>query len=191
MLAIRKPYAVFLGDAQDHILAKTAYGLRDWARQDCLAQIREPASVVDLGLPDTDVPGARALGAESIVIGIAPDGGQLPRAWRPALLDALDQGMDVVSGLHERLADDPELAEAARSSNCRILDIRHSTSTFPIGNGASRQRIPSADCRNGLCRWEEIFCASPLPRDAGTSMELYVQGHGSNRNPDRRFRDSG
>ena len=138
MLVIRKPYAVFLGDAQDHILAKTGYGLRDWASSDCVAQVRESTSVVDLGLTDTDVAGAKELGARSLVIGIAPDGGRLPAAWRQTLLQALEQGMDVVSGLHEKLSEDPRFAKVALANNCRILDIRHPTSSFPVGTGARR-----------------------------------------------------
>ena len=49
---LRKPYLLFLGDAPDEAEAKTACGLRDWARDACKAQLRLPAAKLDLGLPD-------------------------------------------------------------------------------------------------------------------------------------------
>src|SRR5579884_3277108 len=51
---------------------------------------------------------------DTLLIGIAPRGGQLPAEWRPELLAAIRAGMNLVSGLHLFLGDDPELAAAAR-----------------------------------------------------------------------------
>jgi hypothetical protein len=39
---LRKPYLLFVGDAQSEAEAKTAFGLRDWARDACKAQLRLP-----------------------------------------------------------------------------------------------------------------------------------------------------
>lgn len=67
---------------------------------------------------------ATAPKADSVYLGIAPPGGKLPSEWRPFLLDALRRRMDVVSGLHDFLGDDPELvAEAARSGS-QLIDVR-------------------------------------------------------------------
>lgn len=46
---ILKPYLLFTGDVTSDELAKTAFGLRDWARQDVVAQWRLPAGAVNLG----------------------------------------------------------------------------------------------------------------------------------------------
>src|SRR5580765_623696 len=72
----------------------------------------------------TDVAAAAARGADSLAIGIAPQGGGLPEAWRATLRDALTRGWDVLSGLHVFLADDTELAGIAARSGARILDLR-------------------------------------------------------------------
>ncbi len=67
---------------------------------------------------------AESTGANTLLIGIAPPGGRIPPQWRPILLEAVERGLDVVSGLHDFLSDDPELAEAARRRGVRLWDIR-------------------------------------------------------------------
>jgi uncharacterized NAD-dependent epimerase/dehydratase family protein len=62
--------------------------------------------------------------ANALLIGIAPTGGRLPDAWRQVILSAIRSGLDVLSGLHTFLADDPEFADAARSAGVRIVDYR-------------------------------------------------------------------
>ena len=62
--------------------------------------------------------------ANALLIGIAPTGGKLPDSWRTMILSAIRSGIDVHSGLHTFLGDDPEFAEAARSAGVRIVDYR-------------------------------------------------------------------
>jgi uncharacterized NAD-dependent epimerase/dehydratase family protein len=62
--------------------------------------------------------------ADYAVIGVAPAGGQLPAAMRQDVLKALSNGMDLVSGLHEFLMDDVELADVAKKGMAKIHDIR-------------------------------------------------------------------
>jgi uncharacterized NAD-dependent epimerase/dehydratase family protein len=62
--------------------------------------------------------------ANALLIGIAPTGGKLPDEWRAVILSAIRWGLDVHSGLHTFLADDPEFAEAARSAGVRLVDYR-------------------------------------------------------------------
>src|SRR6185437_1640193 len=61
---------------------------------------------------------------DTLLIGIAPIGGRLPDAWRADVLAALRAGLEVVSGLHQFLGDDPELAAAAHEGHGRIWDVR-------------------------------------------------------------------
>ncbi|MCA9259104.1 MAG: DUF1611 domain-containing protein, partial [Planctomycetales bacterium] len=56
----------------------------------------------------SEVPDATAL-----AIGIAPPGGKIPASWRSVILEAIQRGLSVISGLHEFLCDDPEFAAAA------------------------------------------------------------------------------
>ena len=61
---------------------------------------------------------------DSMLVGIAPAGGQLPASWRRYVLDALRNGLHVLSGLHTMLADDPEFASLAGSKELTITDLR-------------------------------------------------------------------
>jgi uncharacterized NAD-dependent epimerase/dehydratase family protein len=67
---------------------------------------------------------AEAAGADTLLLGIATQGGRIPAAWRPTLLEAIDRGMDVISGLHDFLSDDPEITAAARQRGVEIVDVR-------------------------------------------------------------------
>jgi uncharacterized NAD-dependent epimerase/dehydratase family protein len=59
-----------------------------------------------------------------LVVGVATHGGILPDRLRPTISAALDRGINVDSGLHELLGDDPEFASLARASGARIRDVR-------------------------------------------------------------------
>lgn len=67
---------------------------------------------------------ALALKPDSLLIGIAPIGGQLPSAWRAHILAAIEHGMTIISGLHVMLRDDAEIAGSARRHGVELLDVR-------------------------------------------------------------------
>ncbi len=79
------------------------------------------------------------LGANSVLVGIAPQGGRLPEAWREWLREALAAGCGVVSGLHTFLSDDPVLAKAASEHGGTIVDIRRPPADLPIASGLAKQ----------------------------------------------------
>ena len=62
--------------------------------------------------------------ANGLLIGIAPTGGKLPDEWRTVILAAIRSGLDIHSGLHTLLSDDPEFADTARSAGVRLIDYR-------------------------------------------------------------------
>lgn len=62
--------------------------------------------------------------ATYLVVGLAPDGGRLDPSARTDVLYALGRGLNVDSGLHDFLSDDPELVAAATQSGASIRDIR-------------------------------------------------------------------
>jgi uncharacterized NAD-dependent epimerase/dehydratase family protein len=76
-----------------------------------------------------------ARGADTVLIGIAPVGGRLPEEWRLWLLEAMEAGCDIWSGLHTFLSDDPELAERARSMGTTIHDVRRPPSDLEVASG--------------------------------------------------------
>lgn len=67
---------------------------------------------------------ADAPSANTLLIGIAPSGGKLPPAWRAILLEAIDRGMNLVSGLHDFMSNDPEISAAAAKRGVEIYDVR-------------------------------------------------------------------
>jgi uncharacterized NAD-dependent epimerase/dehydratase family protein len=79
-----------------------------------------------------------ALGPTAVLIGIAPQGGRMPPEWRAWLAEALDRGCDLWSGLHTFLADDPLLAEKARTHGRKIFDLRRPPADLPIASGAAK-----------------------------------------------------
>jgi uncharacterized NAD-dependent epimerase/dehydratase family protein len=66
--------------------------------------------------------------ANTLLLGIAPPGGKIPAPWRAIILDAIARRkMDVISGLHDFVGDDPEFAAAAKTSGVMIHDVRKNT----------------------------------------------------------------
>ncbi|ARU17987.1 DUF1611 domain-containing protein [Croceicoccus marinus] len=132
------PYLLFLGDCTEPGYAKTAFGLRDWAGDRCVGEFALPQASVSAGLERLTMGEAAARGARSLVIGIANSGGKIAPAWIPSLAEALDAGLDIVSGMHARLADIPELRAAAQRSGARLVDIRTPPAGLQVGTGRKR-----------------------------------------------------
>ena len=137
-MEISRPYLLFLGDAADQLAAKTANGIARWRADWCVGQLRLPGCQADVGLPDKSLQDGMDAGARTLVVGVANRGGVISAQWREALLAAVDLGYDIASGLHNRLDDIDELRCAAQDKGRRLIDVRHPTSTFPLGNGRRR-----------------------------------------------------
>jgi uncharacterized NAD-dependent epimerase/dehydratase family protein len=60
----------------------------------------------------------------ALLIGIAPPGGQIPAEWVQLVRRAIENKLEIWSGLHSFLGDIPELAEAARKHDVTIHDLR-------------------------------------------------------------------
>ena len=92
---------------------------------------------------------------EALLVGIAPQGGRLPDAWRAVLVAALEEGLDIISGLHFFLCDDPELAALAERQGCTLFDLRKPPPELPVGAGrvmgtdAFRVLTVGTDCNTG------------------------------------------
>ncbi|HXI20739.1 MAG TPA: DUF1611 domain-containing protein [Gemmatimonadales bacterium] len=98
---------------------------------------------------------ALARGPDAVLVGIAPVGGRLPDEWRQWLLQALDAGCSLWSGLHTFLADDPVLAERARHRGVAIHDLRRPPADLPVASGRAKTVDPlviltvGTDCNVG------------------------------------------
>lgn len=177
-MIIKKPYLLFLGDAADQLAAKTAKGVRDWREDDCVGQLRMDGCKADVGLPDMTVEEGRKAGAKTLVVGVANRGGLISDAWTSILLEALEAGMDLAAGLHNRLADVPALSAAAEKNGRNIFDVRHPTETYPVGTGVKREGkrlLPvGTDCSCG-----KMYTALALEREMqGRGMKATFRATG-------------
>lgn len=126
-----------------------------------------------------------AAAAQYLVIGMAPEGGQLPGECREIVKQAIQCGLNVDSGLHEFLSDDAELASIASANNVTIRDVRkpppRSDLHFFSGDIADVKAIRIAvlgtDCALGK-RTTAVLLVAAL-RERGTSAELIGTGQTS------------
>ena len=164
MIQLAHPYLLFLGDASDQLAAKTAVGVAHWRPEQCIGQLRLPDCHADLGLPDQTLAAARAAGARTLIIGVVNRGGTISDLWRETLLQAIDLGYDLASGLHTRLGTIPGLADRARAKGTRLVDARFSDRAFPIATGVKRpgKRLLTVgtDCSVG-----KMFTALAIERE--------------------------
>jgi uncharacterized NAD-dependent epimerase/dehydratase family protein len=137
-LVLPQPYLLFLGDSTELGFAKTASGLVDWAPDRCVGEYGLAGCTVSVGLPRMTPAEARAAGARSLVIGVANQGGFISEAWVAALVEALEAGLDIVSGMHSRLGTIPALADAASRTGRHLVDVRVPPPGIPIGTGRKR-----------------------------------------------------
>lgn len=163
-MALRTPYLMFLGDAPDQLAAKTAAGIAYWRPEMSRGQFRLPGCRADLGLPDMTIEAAAAGGIGTVIIGVANRGGFLGEGWEVPLVEALERGMDLASGLHRRLGEVPALRDAAARRGRNLIDVRHPTRDFVVASGVKRpgKRLLTVgtDCSCG-----KMFTALALERE--------------------------
>ena len=114
--------------------AKTAHGAIAYGRDTTVAvidpdhagrRVREVVPYLDCDAPlVASVDAALAYEPTALLIGVAPPGGALPAAWRAWILRAIEARLEIVSGLHQFLADDAEFVSAARRAGTTIWDVR-------------------------------------------------------------------
>jgi uncharacterized NAD-dependent epimerase/dehydratase family protein len=141
--------ALFTGGQFADAYAKTAHGILRYADREVVAVVddaqagRNAADVVPYARRAVPIVGSIAeavnLGANVLVIGVAPFGGALTPEWRTALLEAMLAGMHVEAGLHTVLSDDPELAQAASAADVELRDLRAAPPGLSVPPGPSRR----------------------------------------------------
>jgi uncharacterized NAD-dependent epimerase/dehydratase family protein len=114
--------------------AKTAWGVIRYGTEPIVAILDSSIAGRNVAewLPGHDIPAVATLDEalalpeppDTLLIGIAPTGGKLPAAWRATILRAIAAGLEVQSGLHTFLGDDPELSAAAAAAGVRLVDYR-------------------------------------------------------------------
>ncbi len=135
---LKTPYLLFLGDAHDQLSVKVAQGIVDWRPDNALGQMRLTGCKADVGIADMTIEEAVAKGAGTLVVGVANRGGFIADAWIDELVKALESGLDIAAGLHNKLADIPILVDTAAKHGRKLFDVRHATESYPVGSGAKR-----------------------------------------------------
>jgi uncharacterized NAD-dependent epimerase/dehydratase family protein len=69
------------------------------------------------------------------LVGVATQGGRFPPAWRDLLTASIAAGLDVESGLHEFITDDPELTELAERHGVELRDLRKPPADLSVPTG--------------------------------------------------------
>ncbi len=125
--------------------------------------------------------------ANGLLIGIAPTGGKLPDDWRAVILAAIRSGLDIHSGLHTLLADDPEFAEAARSAGVRLVDYRRPPERMETSVGRLHEPGKRVILTVGTdCAIGKMSVALELRRAAAAQRTVrLVRRHGPDGDDDR------
>ncbi|WP_028060940.1 DUF1611 domain-containing protein [Candidatus Solirubrobacter pratensis] len=137
--------ALFTDGLFDESSAKTAHGILRYGEREVVAVVdvksagrlanevvpyaRRPVPIV-AGVAD-----AVRLGADTLVIGVAPMGGALTAGWRAVLLEAIAAGLDLEAGLHTVLSEDPEIAAAAAAAGVQLRDLRAAPPDLSVPSG--------------------------------------------------------
>ena len=141
-----KRYVVFAPGAFADRTAKTAHGVIAYAADETVAvidpahagkRVRDVLPYLDSDAPIVaDVAASLAYAPTALLIGIAPQGGALPAAYRDEIAAALRAKLEIVNGLHVFLNEDVELRALADAHDTRIWDLRRPPAA-PLFSGAA------------------------------------------------------
>lgn len=135
---IPAPYLLYLGATSDPLSIKTSRGVAEFRGEDCVGEFRHDESPLTLGLKRLTMAEAAAAGAKTMILGIAGAGGRMGPELIEDAAAALEAGMNVASGLHHRLRDQPRLVELAQARGLALFDVRDPPADLAVGNGTPR-----------------------------------------------------
>jgi uncharacterized NAD-dependent epimerase/dehydratase family protein len=172
------PYLILIGDTSDAAYAKTGLGIVHWRPDLVAGQLRFPGCAADLGVPDLSIQEAVKAGVKSLIIGVAPIGGVVPENWWASIEEAARAGMDIVCGLHFKLADFPAVAAAAEASGARLIDVRNPPPNLPVATGIKRSGkrvlMVGTDCAIG--KKYSALALDKAMREAGMNSTFRATG---------------
>ena len=137
-MASGKKYLVLAeGKSGDEHYGKTMRGIVHYAPDPVVAILdseRVGESYSEIPIVGT-VEEAMPYGPTTATVGVATQGGRFPPAWRDLLKDSIRAGLDVESGLHEFISEDPELSELAREHGVELRDLRKPPPDLSVPTG--------------------------------------------------------
>jgi uncharacterized NAD-dependent epimerase/dehydratase family protein len=175
---LKAPYLILIGDITDADYAKTGLGIVQWQPDLVAGQLRFAGCEVELGVPDMSVAEAVKAGVRSLIIGVAPIGGEVPHSWWASIEEAARAGLDIVCGLHIKLADFPAVVAAAKASGARLIDVRSPPANLPVGTGMKRSGkrvlMVGTDCAIG--KKYSALALDQAMREAGMNSTFRATG---------------
>jgi uncharacterized NAD-dependent epimerase/dehydratase family protein len=135
---IPAPLLLYLGHVADPLSVKTSRGIAAFRAEDCLGEYRHDDCPLTLGLPRMTMAEAVAAGAKTLVLGVAGAGGRIGAELVEDAAAALEAGLNVASGLHHRLRDQPLLAALAEARGLSLFDVRDPPEGLAVGTGKPR-----------------------------------------------------
>ena len=137
---IKTPYVVYCGDQTSKTSLKVACGVIEWVPEKVVA-VTNDSNRLFPDMQNVSLDEAVKLGAATLVIGFAPFGGKLTDAIVDVAIEALNSGLDVASGLHDKLADNKFVQHAMAYTGKNVFDFRHRPDVYPLGTGKPRTGI--------------------------------------------------
>ncbi|MAU21716.1 MAG: EBNA-1 nuclear protein [Martelella sp.] len=175
---IETPYLLFLGDAPDGLAAKVAQGIKDWRPEYAVGQLRLEGCKADMKLPDLSIAEAVDKGVKTLVIGVANRGGVISPSWKSVLIEAMEAGLDLASGLHNLLRNEADLAAKAKELGRTLHDVRIPAVQYPIANGkkrtGKRMLAVGTDCSVG--KMYTALCVERAMREKGIKATFRATG---------------
>jgi uncharacterized NAD-dependent epimerase/dehydratase family protein len=164
--------------------AKTAHGLIAYGRDEVVAvidstlagQARRVLDVLPNLRRNAPIVGTLCEALErdptSILVGLAPAGGRLPEEWLEILREAADAGLEIVSGLHQRLA--PEFPGA------KVWDVREPPEDVPLFSGEGFAVEPkvalTVGTNSAIGKMTTTLEVELVARERGISTEFAATG---------------
>jgi len=175
---IPAPYLLYLGHSADPLAIKTSRGVAMFRGEDCVGEFRHDDCPLTLGLKRMGMEEAVAAGARTLILGIAGAGGKLGADLVADTATALEAGLNIASGLHQRLRDEPRLAALARERNLRLFDVRDPPPGLAVGKGYARagNRLLTigTDCSVG--KMVTTLALTRALRDRGVAADFRATG---------------
>jgi uncharacterized NAD-dependent epimerase/dehydratase family protein len=136
----KKRYLILAeGKSGDAHYGKTMRGVVDYSPHPTVAILdSQRPGETHKGIPVVgSVAEALLYAPPTALVGVATQGGRFPPAWRELLRAAIEAGLDVESGLHEFISDDPELVELSKQHGVELRDLRKPPADLSVPTGAN------------------------------------------------------
>ena len=142
-------FAILFEDNFNHLYGKTGNALLRYRPEDVVCCIdsknadKTADEVVGIGgaLPVVaHVEDSLQFNPDTLLIGIATEGGYLPNNMRGGVKTAIENGLNIICGLHSFLSFDPEFSKLANKHNVTITDLRKPPDPLPFTKGSWKNR---------------------------------------------------